>query len=207
MSAIFDLENRYMVAAAVVMMVLAFGGGIKYGDFRQEDHNQAQSIVLEESQPDAVNHEEEQDIQVYVIGAVASPGVYTLPIAARVREAVGMAQALPEADLESINLAQKMEDGDAIVVPRQGEVPAAAPGAAVAPGIISDPGQSSKVNINTCSVQELDQRLPGVGPTLAQRIVDHRTFRGRFTRIEELKEVSGIGDKRFAELQDLITVR
>lgn len=196
-----------MLAAAVVMMVLAFGGGMKYGDFRQEGHSEAQSIVLEEPQPEAAGDEEEQTIQVYVIGAVASPGVYTLPVAARVREAVGMAQALPEADLESINLAQKMEDGDAIVVPRQGEVPAAAPGVTVTPGIVSGPGPSAKVNINTCSVQELDQRLPGVGPTLAQRIVDYRTYQGRFTRIEELREVSGIGDKRFAELQDLITVR
>jgi len=63
------------------------------------------------------------------------------------------------------------------------------------------------VNINNASVQELDERLPGIGPALAQRIIDYRTLHGRFSRTEELKEVSGIGDKKYAELQDLVTVR
>lgn len=204
---IVDMENKYLIAAAILLMVLAFGAGMKYSHYRQESQ-QPQSIILEESQAKPDVEKEAEMIQVYVIGAVTTPGVYKLPVESRVLEAVQMAQALPEADLNSINLAQKMDDGDAIVVPKTGDVPAAnTVQGTVAWGGISGPGSSGKVNINSSSAQELDQRLPGIGPAIAQRIVDYRALHGRFASIEELKEVSGIGDKKYADLQDLITVK
>lgn len=201
----FDLENKYIGAVAILVLVLAFGAGMKYGASKLGE--KPEGIVIEEPPPVAAGEEERETIQVYVIGAVANPGVYRLPAEARVLEAVQMAQTLPEADLENINLAQKMEDGAAIRVPRQGENPDPnVPGGMTGLGFTGS-APTGKVNINNASIQELDDRLPGIGPALAQRIVDYRTQHGRFANIEELKEVSGIGDKKYAELQDLITIR
>ncbi len=207
MSGIVDVENKYIMAAAILLMVLAFGGGMKYSYYRQVSQ-QPQSIVLEEHQPKPDVEKEAETIQVYVIGAVVTPGVYKLPVEARVLEAVQMAQALPEADLNSINLAQKMDDGDAIVVPKAGDVlNVNTLQGTVGWQDISGRGSGGKVNINSSSAQELDQSLPGIGPAIAQRIVDYRALHGRFASIEELKEVSGIGDKKYADLQDLVTVK
>ncbi|NLN87605.1 MAG: ComEA family DNA-binding protein [Syntrophomonadaceae bacterium] len=200
-----DLQNKYVVAAAILVMVLVFGAGVKYGDSRPQE--EFEGIVLEEPQTIPPSQEEEANIQVYVIGAVVNPGVYRLPVEARVLEAVQMAQPLPEADLEKINLAQKMEDGAAIRVPREGEDPEVSEETIEATGTLGNSAQAGKVNINKASVQELDDRLPGIGPALAQRIIDYRTRHGQFASVEELKQVSGIGDKKYAEMQDLITVR
>lgn len=201
-----DLDKKYLIAAAVLIMVLVFSGGIKYAQYR--DQPPQEPMVLEDSLPVADSQPEEV-IQVYVIGAVANPGVYKLPPDARILEAVEMARALPEADLEKINLAQKMEDGEAVLVPRQGEETAPTALGTTMTGLVGvwAAASTGKVNINNASVQELDDRLPGIGPALAQRIIDYRTLHGRFSRVEELKEVSGIGDKKYAELQDLVTVR
>ncbi len=201
-----DLDKKYLIAAGVLIMVLVFSGGMKYAQYR--DQPPQKSIVLEESLPVADSQPEEV-IQVYVIGAVANPGVYKLPPDARILEAVEMARALPEADLEKINLAQRIEDGDAVLVPRQGEESDPTALGTAMTGLVGVPAaaSASKVNINNATVQELDDRLPGIGPALAQRIIDYRTLHGRFSHAEELKEVSGIGDKKYAELQDLVTVR
>ncbi len=201
-----DMDKKYLIAAVVLIMVLVFSGGMKYAQYR--DQQKQELIVLEEPSPAADNQPEEV-IQVYVIGAVSNPGVFKLTPDARILEAVEMARPLPEADLEKINLAQKLGDGDAVMVPRQGEEPDATSLDRSMTGLVGATAATStgKVNINNASVQELDERLPGIGPALAQRIIDYRTLHGRFSRTEELKEVSGIGDKKYAELQDLVTVR
>lgn len=202
----FELQNKYIVAAAILILVLAFGLGVKYGDSRPRV--EPAGIILEQPLTVPSQDEVQETIQVYVIGAVLSPGVYRLPAEARVLEAIRMAGALPEADLERINLAQRMEDGAAIRVPREGESTEITGGDIGSMGISPiSPASTGKVNINRASVQELDDRLPGIGPALAQRIIDYRTRRGQFTHIEQLKEVSGIGDKKYTELQDLVTVR
>ena len=201
-----DLDKKYWIAAAVLILVVVFSGGMKYAQYR--DQPPPEPIVMEEPLP-VTGSQPEEVIQVYVIGAVANPGVYKLPPDARILEAVELARALPEADLEKINLAQKVEDGDAVWVPRQGEESDPTSLGTAMTGIVGAPAAASsgKVNINRASAQELDDRLPGIGPALAQRIIDYRTLHGRFSTAEELKEVSGIGDKKYAELQDLITVR
>lgn len=142
-------------------------------------------------------------VRVYVSGAVATPGVYTLPPHSLVNDALQAAGgATADADLEKINLAQEVRDQQQIHVPRKGE---AAPGQATpGPGGAATPG-ADKVNINTATLAELDT-LPKVGPSTAQKIIDYRTKNGPFNKIEDLKNVSGIGDATFEGFKDLITV-
>ena len=140
-------------------------------------------------------------LRVYVSGAVQYPDVYTLPQDSIVKDALQAAGgATEEADLERINLALPVSDGQQVHVPRLGddtspvEPPSRLPAAA------------SKVNINTADLAALES-LPGIGPSLAQRIIDYRQSNGPFTRIEDVMEVSGIGTATFEGIQDLITTR
>lgn len=138
-------------------------------------------------------------LRVYVSGAVLRPDVYTLPPDSIVKDAM-MAAGGPagDADLNRINLAAPVADGQQIYVPRQEEEnpPVRLP---------SDPFTAGgKVDINTAGVATLES-LPGIGPALAQRIVDYRQTHGPFTQPEEIMEVSGIGAGTFEKLRDLIT--
>ncbi len=147
-----------------------------------------------------------QPLSVYVSGAVARPGVYSLPQGSRVLDAIRAAgEALPDADLESLNLAAPLEDGVQVEMPIIGaaETSQATPGASrFAPGGAT----GGLVNINTAAQEELEG-LPGIGPTLAQRIIDYRQANGPFASIEAIQDVEGIGPGIFEEIKELITVR
>jgi len=138
---------------------------------------------------------------VYVVGQVFRPAVVRLPPGARVLDAVQAAGgAKSSADLTYLNLARPVADGEQIVVPKPGEAGAAggAPGAggAAAGGV---------VDLNTADASALDS-LPGVGPVLSQRILGWRAQHGRFSSVDELGEVSGIGDKLLAQIGPKVRV-
>jgi competence protein ComEA len=153
------------------------------------------------------------DAVVYVCGAVRSPGVVRLPQGARVADALELAGgATARAELAAVNLAARVVDGQQILVPEKtaangqsggGAGPSAAAAAAATAAGAAVPG--APVNINTASLTELDT-LQGVGPSTAQKIIDYRTANGPFARIEDIMNVSGIGEARFAALKDSITV-
>ncbi|SDO77690.1 competence protein ComEA [Pedococcus dokdonensis] len=162
-------------------------------------------------------------VTVHVVGQVRHPGVFTLPAGSRVGDVVKRAGARTAADLGAINLARPLVDGEQVVVPKPGDAAAGAAGGG--PGAVGGggPGTSAgsgtapggggagalvaggQVNLNTATAAQLEE-LPGVGPVLAQRIIDWRTEHGRFTSVDELGEVSGIGEKIFAALQPKVTV-
>lgn len=148
-----------------------------------------------------------QQLVVHVVGMVKRPGVVLLRPGARVRDAVGNAGgALPGADLAAVNLARVVVDGEQVRVPRPGEAASAPDASSSGPDGAGAPGSAGGlVNLNTASESALEE-LPGVGPVLAQRIIDWRTEHGRFTSVDELAEVSGIGEKMFAQLQGKVTV-
>jgi competence protein ComEA len=144
-------------------------------------------------------------VRVYVTGAVVRPDVYVLPAGSIIKDAVLAAGgATSEADLDRVNLAVQVQDQQQVYVPRVGEAGSPAVRSATPVPIASPVG--GKVNINTASVEELDA-LPGVGPTIAQRIVDYRSENGPFRSIEDLMQVKGIGAATFADLKDRVTIQ
>lgn len=142
-------------------------------------------------------------IQVYVSGAVAKPDVYLVPSGSIVRDAIDAAGgAAPDADLNRINLAQKLSDGQQIYVPRVGEIPTAAPSNGDTGS--GQPALTGPININTATAAELEA-LPRIGPSLAERIVKYREEHGPFPNIEAIMNVAGIGPAIFDDIKDLIT--
>jgi competence protein ComEA len=154
--------------------------------------------------PSSVAPSSAAEVVVDVAGRVRRPGLYHLPAGARVDDAITAAGgARHGVDLSSLNLAARLIDGQQIAVGRPGAVP----GAAVAVGG-ADPSAASTVapvDLNAATIDQLET-LPGVGPVTAQKILDWRTANGSFTSIDQLRDVSGIGDVRFADLHDLVTV-
>jgi competence protein ComEA len=151
----------------------------------------------------------EAEIYVHVVGAVRQPGLLKLPSGSRVSTAVDRAGGPgPRADLSGVNLAARLEDGQQVLVPVRGAAPAgsagpsstgAATSGAAGPGAAGVP----KASLGSATVEQLDQ-IDGIGPTLAQRIIEYRTEHGGFRSIEDLREVEGIGEKRFKTLSDAL---
>ncbi|NLY39611.1 MAG: hypothetical protein GX044_10000 [Firmicutes bacterium] len=137
--------------------------------------------------------EEEAPLVIHIVGAVRQPGVYRLPPGSRVEDLVKAAGgAAADADLERVNLARPLFDGEQVIIYRIGEEPA--------PG-----GAPAKININRASVEELTT-LPGIGPARAERIVAYREENGYFSDPSEIMDVSGIGESIYKSIADLITV-
>jgi competence protein ComEA len=144
---------------------------------------------------------------VSVSGRVVRPGLVHVPDGSRVADVVAAAGgALPGVDLAALNLARRVNDGEqvAVGVPTASDA-AGAESSAPGGGVAAGGGAAAKVDLNTATVAQLDA-LPGVGPVTAQHIVDWRTRNGRFAKIEQLREVDGIGEHRFQQLHDLVTV-
>lgn len=147
------------------------------------------------------------DVTVHVVGEVESPGIVSLAGGSRVADALERAGGETSgADLTGVNLARELVDGEQVVVPKPGETPVAAGPAASGPGSAGGPqSPDAPVNLNTADLATLET-LPGVGPVTAQRIMDWRLEHGQFVAVEELGEVSGIGDKTYQRLAPKVTV-
>lgn len=193
--------------AIIAVAVLAFCGGNAYQDWRAQ--GEGLTLVKEESAaPEtadtddtaSTSTETPTEVVVHVTGAVNAPGVFTLPADARVDDAVRAAGATANADLSQLNLAQKLNDGQKIVVPKTGETAASTSGEGT-----GEPESGALINLNTASQAELET-LPSIGEVRAQAIIDYRETNGGFKSVEELKEVSGIGEKIYADVAPHITV-
>lgn len=156
-----------------------------------------------------------REIVVYVTGAVQKPGLVHLPLDARLDDALKQVSPLLEADLETMNPAEKLKDGQKVTVPYKVVLPPAgstvdAGGNPIAPinGLVpvaSPVTSDGKININTADATELD-KLNGVGPALAERIIQYRTEHGPFAQPEDIKNVSGIGEKTFEKMASQVKV-
>ena len=193
-------KYRWYILLAVVAVV---GGGFIFIQMRRPEPpplilSTATPVPTPEATPTP------RPLRVYVSGAVHHPDVYTLALDSIVKDALLAAGgASEEADLDRINLAQPLADGEQIYVPRLGEED---------PPVQPPSGQRSqtiltgKININAADVMALES-LPGIGPALAQRILDHRKANGPFASPADIMEVSGIGPATFEEIQHLITTQ
>jgi len=153
------------------------------------------------------------EVVVHVSGAVKRSGVYRLAPDSRVADAIDQAGGATEhADLDALNLAEPLQDGQKIHVPRKGEASAPAL-ASVAPSRTprSAPQAAAAtpqfpINLNTATAEQLEA-IPGIGPVLAQRIIEYRQTHGRFQSVDELLEVRGIGSKRLENMRPYVVVK
>ena len=176
--------NPSMTAVGIGALILV-GGALWFGWGTTE---------VAPSRPDAalVLADTDTKITVHVSGAVMDPGVVQVPSGSRVKDVVLAAGgATRVADLTQLNLASSVRDGERVVVPQRGAVqhPSVGP---------------TGVDINTATAQGLE-RLPGVGPVLAARIVSHRDEHGPFIDVEDLLDVTGIGESKLAAMRDAIS--
>ncbi len=150
-----------------------------------------------------------KEITVFVSGEVNKPGVVTLKEGERLAVAVEkLGGTTKKADLNNINLAMKVKDEEHYIIPKYGDIKREKNNkeeSITEKDNSNDKEESQKININTASIEELD-KLPGVGEATANKIVNHRKENGDFKNIEEIKNVNGIGDKKFENMKDLICV-
>lgn len=153
--------------------------------------------------PTAAPAEDVSDDAVFVhaAGALLHPGLYRLPAGSRVADLLDAAGGpTGDADVNSLNLAARLSDGERIYVARLGEVPPGRP-----PGTGGGGAAGGKLDLNTATAEQLDE-LPGVGPATASAILDERKRRGRFSSVEDLLDVPGIGEAKLARIRDLVKV-
>lgn len=214
----------HKAAVVAILVVIAMASGLAMASFGDRSGNVSFERVEDSgssAEPGSGDYSDdasdgssskvsaETEVYVDVDGAVARPDVYRLKDGARVSQAIDAAGGLTaEADVTGLNRASKVTDGQKIYVPTVGEqqTALAAGGAEGGAATVSGAGTSSGlVNINTASAAEL-QTLSGIGPSMAQSIIDERTQNGVFASVDDLMRVSGIGEKKLAKIKDCICV-
>jgi competence protein ComEA len=185
----------YAAAVAIVLLV-----GWKYHPGSSSGSSYSHSAVSAPRAPLPATPAAATVLVVDVSGAVRRPGVYRLAAGARVLEAVRKAGPRRRADLAGVNLAARLSDGEQVVVPVRGRAPAAPGGDAA-----TTPAPAAPVSLNSGTLAQLET-LDGIGPALAQRIIDYRTAHGGFRSLAELDQVSGIGPARLAALHGHVTL-
>lgn len=190
-----DFSVKQWIIIILLAGIVTFGGGLLLA--KQFTKN---SVTINDTpQVNVSTPEIPTLIKVYVAGAVKAPDVYELNEGSIVKDALEKAGGpLGSADLVAINLARKINDGEEVVVPYKQSSSGASIDSVATPS-------NGKININTATKSQL-VNLPGIGDVKAQAIIDYRTKNGNFKRIEDIVNVSGIGEKTFESLKDLITV-
>ncbi len=188
-------------AIVIVLALLIVGGGF-YGSWQK---NTSSETVTGGAQPDNLRPVGGEPV-VYLSGAVNKPGLYTLKPGSRVTDAIEAAGGLASvADSRRVNLAQPIKDGMHIYVPSTIPVGPAGGGAPADSSVAAGSQTSEKISINTAEKGELE-KLPGIGPAVAERIIDYRQTNGPFHEIAEIKKVNGIGEAKFNRIKGRITL-
>lgn len=207
-----NLNRKQKIIIGIAALVVIAGIGIylfvKNSQYEEFDMNE----VL-------VNAEEKEykgnTIIVHITGEVKEPGIIELPSEARIAEAIEAAGGVTEgADLDEVNLAFVLSDGQKVYIPNKNEKEVSGEKVYITVGsgnniIVQDKveeGKKQKVNINEAKQEDFEQ-LPGIGPSIAQRIVEYRDQNGKFTSIDELQEVKGIGESKLENIKEYIMVK
>ena len=216
------LNKRDKIIFFIILGVIIIG---IYYYINTKDKNiltaQEENLEVQENKVESVENENnEEKIKVHVSGAVNKEGVVELEINSRIADAIDKAGGIKEnACMDEINLAYKLEDGMKVYIPtidEKKEVEQSNETGTKNNEYVTMGGgtnnknenksqESTKININTCTQTELET-LPGIGPSTALKIIQYRNEKGKFKSIEEIKEVSGIGESKFNQIKDLIKV-
>lgn len=198
---------RALLYATVVLVALVFGGRFLLEKRAEPPSMPTATFAAVESTTDTGASGvtgpggTEAELVVHVAGAVRRPGLYLLPGGSRIDDAIELAGGpTGKANLELVNLAQLLSDGEQVLIPRR-PMPGTPPGPSPASSTSAVP--TGPVGLNTASLEALDS-LPGVGPVTAQKILDYREQHGPFSSVDELDAIPGIGPARLGQLRDLV---
>ena len=204
------LENIKIIALiAVILIGIIYNMITKANSFKDEDEFSTDNMnILVSTVPTDNTTEElpvqESKIKVYVTGEVMSPGVYELKADSRVEDAINIAGGLTEnAVLKDVNLAYILEDATKIYIPNKKDTDIEVISNNMSRN--AEDSKNSKVNINKANASELE-KVPGIGPSTAQKIIIYRNENGKFSSIDDIKNISGIGAKKFESIKDYISV-
>lgn len=187
------------VTVVAALLFFWIGGGNENSNI--EEVEEPVSGIIAEDGIDNTQLSNDIDIYVDIGGCVYNPGVYKIKVGTRLFQVIEMAGGLTtEADIDSINQAEEVYDGQKIMIYSQIENDITDTS-----GISQHQSSNGKININNATELEL-QAIPGVGPSTAKKIIEYRELNGRYKNIEDLMNVSGIGEKTFEKLKEYITV-
>ncbi|WP_417540519.1 helix-hairpin-helix domain-containing protein [Microbacterium maritypicum] len=190
---------RLSIGAAVVLALVVLSAAVGLGIMRGQATPVESVPLTDAGSGNGSGAEPSGDLYVHVLGAVEKPGLYVLDLDARLVDALAAAGGTtPDADLAAVNLARVLEDGEQVVVPAAGA-------AGGAPGSAAPPPGDDRIDLNAADQAALET-LPRIGPALAERIIAWRDENGRFTSVDDLLAVPGIGEKLLAGLRDGVRV-
>ena len=207
----FLKQKKIIIGIAAIAII--FGGIYIFdlnGDYNTIEENQEIMIKENSTKDESEETEEKELVIVHIAGCVKKPGIVRLPEGSRIEDAINAADGLNEdADISNINLAHVLEDGTKIRIPSINDENNNEEEDYIIDGTSSETSSNQSkgklVNINTATASDL-QTLDGIGPSLATRIVEYRNSNGKFKKIEDIKNVSGIGDSKYAKIKDYIKV-
>ena len=207
----FLKQRKIIIIIAILVIILI---GWKYYDSKNYEEVNSQEILATNTKKENKNSNEEEDMMaVHITGEVKKSGVVKIKEGSRIEDIIEAAGGLTEnADITNVNLAFVVEDGMKIRIPSINEEKTDEDYITEDSGkgvIMTDENtstSSSVININTASESELEQ-LPGIGPSISSRIIEYRNKNGKFKSIEDIKNVTGVGDSKFEKIKDLIKVK
>ena len=190
----------YLIIVLIIICIVMF-----YKKFYKNEYIE-DVFDLETSTLNTETNDDDAKIIIHVAGAVKNEGIYEMKANSRISDCIKEAGGLTEdADISNINLAQVAEDGEKIDIPKKGEKNEEIQNVNALNENKDTKAADKKININTANQAELET-LPGIGPSTATKILEYRSENGKFTKIEDLKKVKGIGDGKDLKIKDLIKI-
>ena len=193
-------EQLYIIMGVMVMILIGCAIGVYNQNAPAKQISPQSSPVVQSG--NMPKKPLQTAIYLHISGAVAREGIYKMETGDRMIDLLKLSGVLSNADLDSINLAEPLSDGEKIYVPNNADKPKSGEQSAASAKVSG--GSNLKININLADEKSLDE-LPGIGPVMAKKIVDYRKENGRFYNIEDLKNVPGISEKKYDNLKDRIT--